>query len=122
MIQRHIDFINNQIVHSGTKYPYRIIALITGDTSQLNSTIKDAVKDIGIYHLLAVSGSHVAVITLIIYQSLVRWNTPLITIKLLCVCILVIFAVETQFAPSALRSIIAMIIILFKPKGPHYQA
>lgn len=116
LIQRHIDFINNQIVHSGTKYPYRIIALITGDTSQLNSTIKDAVKDIGIYHLLAVSGSHVAVITLIIYQSLVRWNTPLITIKLLCVCILVIFAVETQFAPSALRSIIAMIIILFKPK------
>ena len=36
----------------------------------------DKVKDIGIYHLLVVSGSHIATISFLIYQPLVRLNIP----------------------------------------------
>ena len=41
-------------------YYDRILALISGDTSCIKSNVYRRCKEIGIYHLLAVSGSHVA--------------------------------------------------------------
>lgn len=52
----------NRIYDSGIKFPDRIMALITGDVKEINEQFKERVKEIGIYHLLAVSGSHIAAI------------------------------------------------------------
>lgn len=73
-------------------------------------------KDIGIYHLLAVSGTHVAAIILLIHQLLVRFNTPLVIIKTMIINVLVLYAVYTDFVPSAVRAISIAILVLILPK------
>ena len=90
--------------------------MITGDTSTLNQSFIDDVKEIGIYHLLAVSGSHVAAIIYLVHSAFVRLNTPYLLIKLLLLLILPLYAFYTDFAPSAVRSILVGIIILILPR------
>ncbi|MDU1530547.1 MAG: ComEC/Rec2 family competence protein [Staphylococcus warneri] len=98
-------------------YYDRILALISGDTSVLNPMFIEDVKEIGIYHLLAVSGSHVAAIIYLIYQIFVRFNTPIIIIKSVLLILLPLYALYTDFAPSAVRAILAAIILLLLPKS-----
>ncbi len=70
------------------------------------------VKEIGIYHLLAVSGSHIAAIVFLIYQPLKRLNLPLFVIKGITIIVLALFAQYTNYAPSAVRAIIITLIVL----------
>ncbi|WP_371315827.1 DNA internalization-related competence protein ComEC/Rec2 [Staphylococcus capitis] len=112
----HQDYIIDKIQHSGVKYPNRILALITGNPLLINADYRDKVKDIGIYHLLAVSGTHVAAIILLIHQLLVRFNTPLVIIKTMIINVLVLYAVYTDFVPSAVRAISIAILVLILPK------
>lgn len=116
-IYNHQEYISNKIYHSGVKYPNRILALITGNTTLINPDYKEKVKEIGIYHLLAISGTHIAAIILIIHQSLVRFNTPLLVIKILTICVLVIYAIYTDFVPSAVRAISIAILVILLPKS-----
>lgn len=116
-IYLHQDFIVDKIQNSGVKYPDRILALITGNPLLINGDYRDKVKDIGIYHLLAVSGTHVAAIMLIIHQFLVRFNTPLILIKTIMISVLILYAIYTDFVPSAVRAISIAILVLILPKN-----
>ncbi|PNZ29776.1 late competence protein ComEC [Staphylococcus petrasii] len=115
-IERHIKYITNKLQHSNLKNPEKILALITGDMSGIDKEYLDKVKIIGIYHLLAVSGSHIATISFLIHQSLVRFNVPKVLIKLSIIIMLILFAFYTDFAPSALRAILATIIFLVIPR------
>ncbi|CDR60825.1 DNA internalization-related competence protein ComEC/Rec2 [Staphylococcus schweitzeri] len=115
LIENHKRFIINRIYNSNINYPNQVIALITGDTKLISEEYLDRVKDIGIYHLLAVSGSHIAAIVFLIYQPLIRLNIPIIIIKTFTVFILVLFAEYTNYAPSAVRAIIMTGIILIIP-------
>lgn len=114
-IERHIKYITNKLQHSNLKNPEKILALITGDMSGIDKEYLEKVKTIGIYHLLAVSGSHIATISFLIHQSLVRFNIPKLLIKLAIILVLILFAFYTGFAPSALRAILATIIFLIIP-------
>lgn len=111
-IDLHLKYINNKLHQTSLEHPERIIALITGEMSDINPDYLDDVKSIGIYHLLAVSGSHIATISFLIYQSLVRFNIPKILINILIIISLIIFAFYSGLAPSALRAILSTIIIL----------
>ncbi|MBO0927127.1 DNA internalization-related competence protein ComEC/Rec2 [Staphylococcus sp. 30400_3112M30941] len=115
LIENHKRFIINRIHNSNINYPNQVIALITGDTKLITEKYLDQVKDLGIYHLLAVSGSHIAAIVFLIYQPLIRLNIPIIIIKTFTVFILVLFAEYTNYAPSAVRAIIMTCIILIIP-------
>lgn len=115
IFDKHLSFIKNKIIKSGIQEPYRILALITGETKQLNDNIKENAKLIGIYHLLAVSGSHVGAISFIIYQIFLRFNCPLPVVKAIVILFLIIFAYYTDFAPSALRAILSSIIFILLP-------
>lgn len=117
ILMHYRDFINNKIKYSGIKYPERIISLINGDTSLIDEQYKDDIKVVGIYHLLAVSGSHIAIIIFLIYQPLARLNTPLIVIKTIITVTLIAFAFYTNFAPSACRAIVMAIFVLILPKN-----
>ena len=96
---------NSSLSH--TEY---VIALVTGDVNGINTDFIDKVKDIGIYHLLAVSGSHIATISFLIYHPLVRLNIPKVIINGLIILFLSIFAYYTGFAPSALRAILQQLL------------
>ncbi|UMT74738.1 DNA internalization-related competence protein ComEC/Rec2 [Staphylococcus roterodami] len=115
LIENHKRFIINRIHNSNINYPNQVIALITGDTKLIREKYLDQVKNLGIYHLHAVSGSHIAAIVFLIYQPLIRLNIPIIIIKTFTVFILVLFAEYTNFAPSAVRAIIMTCIILIIP-------
>ncbi|SUM03444.1 DNA internalization-related competence protein ComEC/Rec2 [Staphylococcus devriesei] len=115
-INRHLNFIYNKLYKSTLREPEKIIALIFGDTSAINSNYIEEVKDVGIYHLLAVSGSHIATISFIVYQSLVRFNLPKFIINTIIILLLILFAFYTDFAPSALRAIIGTIIFIVLPR------
>ncbi|HDB6129785.1 TPA: DNA internalization-related competence protein ComEC/Rec2 [Staphylococcus aureus] len=112
LIEKHKQFIMNRIYDSGIKFPDRIMALITGDVKEVNEQFKERVKEIGIYHLLAVSGSHIAAIVFLIYQPLKRLNLPLFVIKGITIIVLALFAQYTNYAPSAVRAIIMTTLVL----------
>ncbi|MGZ2415907.1 competence protein ComEC [Staphylococcus caledonicus] len=115
-INRHLNFIYNKLYQSTLREPEKIIALIFGDTSAINPNYIEEVKDVGIYHLLAVSGSHIATISFIVYQNLVRFNLPKLIINTIIILLLILFAFYTDFAPSALRAIIGTIIFIVLPR------
>src|SRR5699024_11494299 len=73
-------------------------------------------KDIGIYHLLAVSGTHIATIIGILMFVLNIFKLPLICIKVSFLINLPIYALYTDLAPSAVRAILAALIIILIPK------
>ena len=80
-IYHHQNYITKIIHKSGVTHPERILALITGDTSLIDEYYKSNIKDIGIYHLLAISGTHVGTMIVLVYQLLVRLNIPLVLIR-----------------------------------------
>ncbi|MCD8886211.1 DNA internalization-related competence protein ComEC/Rec2 [Staphylococcus epidermidis] len=114
-IYHHQNYITKIIHKSGVTHPERILALITGDTSLIDEYYKSNIRDIGIYHLLAISGTHVGTIIVLVYQLLVRLNIPLVLIKGVTILLLLIYAVYTGFVPSAMRAISIAIIILMLP-------
>ncbi|WP_210125422.1 ComEC/Rec2 family competence protein [Staphylococcus sp. GDY8P85P] len=118
VFEKHSSYITQKLTHSSLSHPEYITALISGDIHGISTEFIDKVKDIGIYHLLAVSGSHIATISYLIYQPLVRLNIPKVIINGLIIIFLIIFAYYTDFAPSALRAILATItVILFSNKS-----
>lgn len=112
IIEKQRDFIIKKLNNSSLSHPEYVIALVTGDVNGINTDFIDKVKDIGIYHLLAVSGSHIATISFLIYQPLVRLNIPKVIINGLIILFLSIFAYYTGFAPSALRAILTTTTVI----------
>ncbi|OHS38562.1 DNA internalization-related competence protein ComEC/Rec2 [Staphylococcus sp. HMSC62B09] len=112
IIEKQRDFIIKKLNNSSLSHPEYVIALVTGDVNGINTDFIDKVKDIDIYHLLAVSGSHIATISFLIYQPLVRLNIPKVIINGLIILFLSIFAYYTGFAPSALRAILATTTVI----------
>ncbi|PNZ95955.1 DNA internalization-related competence protein ComEC/Rec2, partial [Staphylococcus carnosus] len=99
-----------------TPYWQNTFAMITGDVSYISPEILDVEKELGIYHLLAVSSSHVVVIAAIFYFFLNRFNVPKFTTQFLIIFTLFLFAYYTNFAPSALRAILCMTFVILLPK------
>lgn len=91
-------------------------AMITGDVSYIDQKSIELDKEIGIYHLLAVSSSHVVVIASIFYFIFNRFSIPLFITKAFIIFTLFIFAYYTNFAPSALRAILCMSLVMILPK------
>ncbi|MFQ3905997.1 ComEC/Rec2 family competence protein [Staphylococcus sp. Mo2-7] len=60
ILDKHKQYIFERLSHTNIKYPEKVIALISGDTSKIDNNELDKFKEIGIYHLLAVSGTHIA--------------------------------------------------------------
>lgn len=117
ILDRHKQYIFERLSHTKIKHPEKIIALISGDTSKINNNELDKFKEIGIYHLLAVSGTHIAAIIGILIYVLNIFKCPLAYIKMILFIILPIYALYTDLAPSAVRSILAALIIIIIPKA-----
>lgn len=110
------DRIISKIENSSLKRPTAefIIAMLTGDRSLLNRTIKEDFSNAGVAHILALSGMHVAIIMGILLFLMFPLNiigigkiTPFVALALLW-C----FAFFTGFAPSTIRACIMTTFIV----------
>ncbi|MCG7338577.1 DNA internalization-related competence protein ComEC/Rec2 [Staphylococcus sp. ACRSN] len=115
MLNKHKVFVERKLNALNIKNSDRILALITGDTSVLNQNYLEKIKEIGIYHLSAVSGTHVAILICIISFVLNRFKIPIILIKITLIIVLIVYLFYTNFIPSAARAIMTAIILISLP-------
>lgn len=116
IITKHKEYSLNQLKLK-TPHWENTFALITGDVSYIPTTNIETTKDLGIYHLLAVSSSHVVVIASMFYFLFNRLSVPIYITKCAIIITLLLFAYYTDFAPSALRAILCMSLIMILPKA-----
>nr|WP_263313124.1 DNA internalization-related competence protein ComEC/Rec2 [Mammaliicoccus sp. Marseille-Q6498] len=92
-----------------------IIALTLGETRYLSSDRMDQLKHIGIYHLYAVSGSHVALISVFLFTMLLKLNIRYHHAESIIFMLLPIYAILTGLSPSVLRAVaVVMAYIIIK--------
>jgi competence protein ComEC len=118
----HKYHLYNKFKSSGLQQYDKIIALLFGDVNLLSKNLLDDVKDIGIYHLMAVSGSHIMTIVAMLYCISIRLELPIPFIKVAICVVLPIYACYTDFAPSALRAITMVLIVTLLPRFLLYRA
>lgn len=89
-----------------------ILALFLGDRILLNSTVEEAFKKTGVYHVLVVSGAHVAMLAYILFQFLKLFKIPEWVQSLLVVAAIVLYTLLIGAQPSVLRASIMIITYL----------
>ena len=92
-------------------------ALILGDQTQIPRDITESFKKSGIYHLLAISGLHISIITAFIFQILKKIWLPLRLKKIFISCFIILFLIFYNFIvgekASMLRASFMFILVFF---------
>lgn len=92
-------------------------ALILGNQAQIPREIVESFKKSGIYHLLAISGLHISIITAFVFQILRKICFSLRSKKILISCFIVLFLIFYNFIvgekASMLRASIMFILVFF---------
>ncbi|MDT3994821.1 ComEC/Rec2 family competence protein, partial [Mammaliicoccus fleurettii] len=92
-----------------------IIALTLGETRYLSSERIEQLKKLGIYHLYAVSGSHVALVNVFLFRFLLRINVKYNHAELIIFIALPLYAILTGLSPSVLRAVgVVMVYMVIK--------
>jgi len=90
------------------KYLY---AFILGDSSKIDSNVKDSYQNNGISHLFAVSGMHVSLFMEMILFVLKKLNIKELISYLIAIIFLIFYMFITNFSPSILRAGILFILL-----------
>lgn len=93
-----------------------IIALTLGDTTYLSEERIEQLKKLGIYHLYAVSGSHVALLNIFLFKLLLRMNIKYHHAENMIFILLPIYAVLTSLSPSVLRAVGVVMVYMILNK------
>ncbi|MCF7833229.1 MAG: ComEC/Rec2 family competence protein, partial [Candidatus Marinimicrobia bacterium] len=89
--------------------------LLLGLKSEIPSCIADLFRQMGVSHLLAVSGLHVGLIMLIIYQLLLSLSIPRVPRSLIIALFLIFYCFLTGGSPSVIRSSLMSVMLMFAP-------
>jgi competence protein ComEC len=100
--------------------------LMLGDRSRISEEVREHFISAGVIHVLAVSGLHVGIVTVIIFSVFGFLRIPRIPRILLTIAGLVIFMYMTGAAPSVIRATVMTSIILlgivFQRKSDIYNS
>jgi competence protein ComEC len=107
-------FIRSRISRRCGKYSGFIRAILIAERDEINEE-KDILRNAGLSHLLAVSGLHVAIISLIIYALLNSMLPGKFLSRIFTILVLVLYAAICNFTPSVSRAVI-MISLFFISK------
>lgn len=94
----------------------KLIALATGNIQYINKDELTLIRQLGISHLFAVSGTHVGVLVGILYQILKRLPMPVVFAKLIVLLLLPCYLIFAGEAPSAQRAVLMTCIALIFSK------
>ena len=97
-------------------------ALLFGSSDLISAETMDDYRDLGIVHLLAISGLHIAIVVAIFYYLLLRLGMTRENCVLLLLLCLPVYGILTGASPSVNRSIMmTMILLLCKRWGSDYH-
>ena len=81
-------------------------AMIVGDRTGLDNDVRDAYRAVGMFHILVVSGLHVAVLTAFIERTLKFFGMGLKSRSLLTILFILLFAILTGAGVATMRAAI----------------
>lgn len=97
-----------------------MISLIFGDRSYLEGELLDAYQQLGLIHLLAISGLHVGIITAAAFYMGIRSGLTRQTVNMLLILLLPIYVIMAGGAPSVIRAAtmtaVALLLLLMKKR------
>ncbi|MEK5065425.1 DNA internalization-related competence protein ComEC/Rec2 [Cytobacillus sp. FSL R5-0596] len=92
------------------------IALVFGNRSFIDEDIIDSYQKIGIIHLLAISGLHVGMLAGMFFLAGVRAGITREKMTSILIMVLPVYAILTGAAPSVLRAVFMMLLVLVAKK------
>ncbi len=87
-------------------------ALLLGERNRLNNSTSRALQNAGIYHLMAISGAHIAIISFFFFSILKLFRVPERLSYMLLMPFLVFFALLVEGRPSVMRATIMALAYL----------
>ena len=104
---------HREILEKYVKNKYLLEGIIVGDIDNVDEEIKENFKDINSYHLLAISGSHMAYLMVIIEFLVKRLKYGKSGKNIIIILIIAMYIVLAGFSPAVLRAGISSIILSF---------
>ena len=104
---------HREILEKYVKNKYLLEGIIVGDIDNVDEEIKENFKDINSYHLLAISGSHMAYLIVIIEFLVKRLKYGKSGKNIMIILIIGMYIVLAGFSPAVLRAGISSIILSF---------
>jgi competence protein ComEC len=89
-----------------------LIAMLLGEKFLLEEEIKELYQENGISHILAISGLHIMLIGMFLYQLLRKLRIPLIPATIVTILFIYSYGVLTNFSVSTNRAVVMMVILL----------
>ncbi|MBO9129577.1 DNA internalization-related competence protein ComEC/Rec2 [Bacillus sp. 165] len=87
-------------------------ALIFGDRAQMTEKVETQYQALGLVHLLAISGSHISLLTAMCYYILLRLGMTRETATVTILLILPVYMVLAGASPSVIRACVTACIVL----------
>jgi len=87
-------------------------ALLLGERGRMSGSVTRSLQDSGLYHLFAISGAHIAIISFLIFSFLKVLKVPERTSYIVLIFILVFYAMLVEGRPSIIRATLMTIIFL----------
>lgn len=87
-------------------------AMVLGDSSEFTGDIKDLYQKGGILHIICISGSHIEIIGMFLFQFLRRCKLNFKMSCGVCIFIVICYGVMTGFGVSAYRAVIMFTIAM----------
>ncbi|QGQ47337.1 DNA internalization-related competence protein ComEC/Rec2 [Metabacillus sediminilitoris] len=110
-IRKHgLSFIEEHFPHSSVGI---VQALIYGEISLLDPKVEKAYQEVGIVHLLAISGSHVALLVSGIYYIFILSGLTHEKTKIILILLLPLYMILTGAAPSVIRACFMVMVYFF---------
>lgn len=87
-------------------------ALILGARDRVRDETKEILQHSGLFHLLAISGAHIAVLSLLFFSLLKFMRIPERTVYLIVMALLIFYALLVEGRPSVIRATVVMLFFL----------
>ena len=104
---------HREVLEKYVKNKYLLEGIIVGDIDNVDEEIKENFKDINSYHLLAISGSHMVYLMVIIEFLVKRLKYGKSGKNIIIILIIGMYIVLAGFSPAVLRAGISSIILSF---------
>jgi competence protein ComEC len=96
-----------------------VTAILIGDRAGLDSTIEDRLQRAGTFHIIAISGGNIAILTALVLGLLHLFGLPPRTCALLTLLVVVIYALIVGAGASVARATLAAVVYLFAKALDH---